>query len=176
MRHIEIEPLRIKFSTFIGPSSNSDSPGYVHSNCPLPGMPSCPAYHHLVDAKPDPRRVYLASLQAATACVPVTHPAMPASRPCSHSATPSPLTPQSLSFTSTTGSAKSAPPQFLSSLSNPFPSNSPAVFNMAATRELFVRMAILYPQLTSQQIGEVLSSLKAVRNIKYCIINVYIEI
>lgn len=121
-------------------------------------MPSGTPY--LVDAKPDPRRVCLTSLQAS-------HP-IPASRPCSHSATPSPRTPQSLGYTSAGIAAAAKPVSLQSPAATPtsFLSSAAAshpAINLLTSRELFLKMATLYPQLTSQQIVEALTTLKMVR-------------
>ncbi|KAL5961717.1 E3 SUMO-protein ligase PIAS2 [Taenia solium] len=132
---------------------------YVHS-ISLTSMPSSTPY--LVDAKPDPRRVCLTSLQASHS--------IPASRPCSHSATPSPRTPQSLGYTST-GVGAAAKPVSLQSPTSAGATPTPASFLSSAAashsaigqltpRELFLKMATLYPQLTSQQIAEALTTLK----------------
>ncbi|VDN98134.1 unnamed protein product [Rodentolepis nana] len=100
----------------------------AHSNSvPSTSAMSNPAL--LVDAKPDTRRVFLSSLA----------PPIPSSRPCSHSATPSPRTPQSLGHASSTVAKSSLPiSQTVSSSSNHH--NIPIPLNLN-TKELMAKMA-----------------------------------
>ncbi|KAM3187182.1 hypothetical protein ACTXT7_002788 [Hymenolepis weldensis] len=101
----------------------------AHSNSvPSTSAMSNPAL--LVDAKPDTRRVFLSSHV----------PSVPASRPCSHSDTPSPRTPQSLGHAASTvaKSSLSIPQMVPSSSSNHH--NIPVPLNLNA-KELMTKMA-----------------------------------
>ncbi|KAM7532634.1 hypothetical protein Aperf_G00000130801 [Anoplocephala perfoliata] len=107
----------------------------------------------LVDAKPDPRRVFSTS-----------HAPISASRPCSHSATPSPRTPQSLGHVSTAAvkSSLSLPSMGSSVTSAVVPNHHiTAPLNLAA-RDLVAKMAAsIYPQMSQQQMLEAyLSTMK----------------
>ncbi|VUZ51866.1 unnamed protein product [Hymenolepis diminuta] len=99
----------------------------AHSNSvPSTSAMSNPAL--LVDAKPDTRRVFLSSHA----------PSVPASRPCSHSDTPSPRTPQSLGHAASTVAKSSLSiPQMVSSSNH---HNIPVPLNLNA-KELMAKMA-----------------------------------
>ena len=153
----------------------------AHSiNNPLVSMPSgiaaAASPYHLIDAKPDPRRVFLASLQQA-------------SRPCSHSATPSPRTPQSLNATgSTTASGGSVAasmmkpvpsPSSCSSANHCLPSSAAIAAASAATAaaaamaashstsslssgDILQGLSSLYPKLSSHQMMQLIAAVKVV--------------
>ncbi len=161
------------------PTSNCYPMRFAHSTS---AAAAAAAAYSLNESKPDPRRVHTAHTGLHQYPFPAPAPPGPSGptssqRPCSHSATPSPRTPQSLGngsasvFSNGSAGPKQVSPSMTNNHSTLIQPGSQAAISLAAADEFYRKMLEAYPHCPPQQVAEMLAMLRMVSSSFTCVLN-----